>query len=162
MTFALASSIGTVTTLSCERVKPTQVNCEKSMSVFFGLIPQRSSSFYMVTEAIFKSETSKGRKSNTENYSVALVTRQGQFDAFNDAVNDASQMKALTTQINTFIQSNERLLVLKQDSRGSWLNIVFLLLIIPMYLLIIAVEGLFFVLLSFSAIYIVLDLLRLI
>ena len=160
MMLAFANTMGTVTTLSCERVKPSQVNCETSRSVFFGLVPQQSSSFYMVTEAIVKSQASKVRKSNTKNYSVALVTRQGEFTAFDDAVQDEGregQMKALTTQINRFIQSNERLLVLKRDLRGSWLNIVLLFLIL-MFLLFIAVEVLFFIYLCFGAIYIVFDL----
>ena len=158
--FTFISDLGTVTTLSCERVKPTQVNCEKTRSLLFGLVPQPSSSMFMVTEAIVNSESTtlrkRVRKSQIVNNSVILVTKyDGEFPAFYDLVShesDEREMKVLATRINTFIQSNQPSLIVKRKG-FSQLEDFLVLVYVFIWLLLLGLSFLFFLIFSFGSIW---------
>lgn len=124
---SLTSDLGTVTTLSCERIEPTQINCRRSESVFFGLIPQKPASLLRVTAAKSNSEiikTNKGKRRGKINANyVILFSQQGKITVFNNTMNvarDGREMEALTGQINAFINSSEPSLIIKRDLRLDW------------------------------------------
>lgn len=148
------SDLGTVTTLSCERVKTTQVNCEKTRLLLFGLVPKPSSSMFMVTEAIVKSESTTVKKSKAVSSSVMLLTKyDGKFPVFYDLVShesDESEMNVLATQINTFIQSNQPSLILKRKGFSRLENFL-ILVFVPFWLVILALLMLFFLILMFGS-----------
>jgi hypothetical protein len=120
---SLASGLGTVTTLSCKRIEPTEINCRSSKSVFFGLIQQKPTSLLRVTAAKSNSKIIKGNKIKIKDNYVTLFTQQGKITVFNNTINvesDGREMEALTGQINAFINSSEPSLIIKQDLRLDW------------------------------------------
>lgn len=123
MILGLFSQLG-VTTLTCKRVEPTQVSCEKQESKFFGFIQQPSTGLSQVRSAKFKSEEgidSDGERT-IDNW-VNLVTSSGEVIAVEDFVTvngvrgSANEMQAITNKINTFIKSNQDYLEIQRDLR---------------------------------------------
>ncbi|MDY7013474.1 MAG: hypothetical protein SVX43_07680 [Cyanobacteriota bacterium] len=64
MAIALISALGT-TTLSCQRIEPDRVNCEKSQSKYFGLVKQKPEPLGQVTQAEFKSKIEEDEDGDT-------------------------------------------------------------------------------------------------
>lgn len=118
LVLSVASNLGTVTTLSCKRIEPTTVNCTRKRSVFFGLIQQKSTSLFMVTEAKFKTKVTRTQKGKIEANSVTLVTKQGESTVFNSG--DKTEMKVLADRTQAFINSTEPSLILQRDLRRNW------------------------------------------
>ncbi|NEP77985.1 MAG: hypothetical protein F6K39_07235, partial [Okeania sp. SIO3B3] len=67
-----------VISASCQRVEPTQVNCQVNNSKYLGLTQGSSTSLTRVTEAKFNSRKSRDSDGKTNfDYFVTLVTQTG-------------------------------------------------------------------------------------
>lgn len=111
--FTILNAAPTVTTLSCQRVEITQVNCQKYKSALFGLLKHPSTSFEQITAAKLAFD------------SVILVTKQGEFTIFKSGyMDDGDEIMSLNDQINIFINSNDLSLTLKQDLSNNWVYTV--------------------------------------
>lgn len=131
MMLGIFSLIG-VTTLKCKRVEPTQVNCEKQESKFFGLVKQPPIRFNQVKNAKFKTEEKINSEGDLDNVGertienlVTLVTSSGEvtfvedFVTVNGVRGSAVEMQRIATKINNFIQSNQPSLVIERDLGGG-------------------------------------------
>ncbi len=110
-------SIG-VTSLSCQRIRSNQVDCNKHESRLFNLIKLPSTSLEKVSSAKFESKTDqtpKGEKIVT--YFTRLSTSEGQVDVFQGST---EKMQEFVRQINDFIQSNKPSLTIEHEVNFFW------------------------------------------
>ncbi len=106
------------TTLSCQRLESNQVNCNNNKSRFFSLIKLPPTSLKEVFQAKFKVETTKAPSGAKEERNfVTLTTLEGEVDTFKG---NATEMRELVTQINSFLQSNEPSLIVEHKTRWFW------------------------------------------
>ncbi|GGA26338.1 hypothetical protein [Okeania sp. KiyG1] len=110
--------------VSCQRVEPTQVNCQVNNSEYLGLIPYSSTSLTRVAEAKFNSRKSQDSDGDTSfDYFVTLVTQTGeevvswQGNSYSNGIHGSPQeMNEMATKINTFINnSTESSLLIQYD-----------------------------------------------
>ncbi|GGA26322.1 hypothetical protein [Okeania sp. KiyG1] len=112
---------------SCQRVEPTQVNCQVNSSKYLGLIQGSSTSLTRVKEAKFNSQND----SDGSNYFVTLVTQTGK-EVVSWQGNSYQEMNQMVAKINTFINnSNDPSLLIQYDLRWKEKNLVNLAICIP-------------------------------
>ncbi|GGA26331.1 hypothetical protein [Okeania sp. KiyG1] len=118
---------------SCQRVEPTQVNCQVDSSKYFGLIKDSSTSLTRVTEAKFNSQKKKDRNGDTYfDYFVTLVSQTGkevvslQGNSYIDGFKGNPQkMNQIVAEINTFINNSTKpSLFIHYDLRFKWKNLL--------------------------------------
>ncbi|NEP45137.1 MAG: hypothetical protein F6K35_40335, partial [Okeania sp. SIO2H7] len=98
--------------LSCKRVEPTQIDCQKSESKLLGLIEQSSSSLKRIENAKYNSETYTDSDGDTyKKYWVSVISQGQQVTVFRGS---SRKMNAIATKIDRFVNSNEPLLVVRQ------------------------------------------------
>jgi hypothetical protein len=136
------ASLG-VTSLSCQRVESNQINCERQQSTYFGFVQTPPMQFRQVTTANFESQEGRDSEDNrTIEYFVTLSTHSGKARAIEDLIyvnsvkGSASEMQAIATQINRFIQSNQPTLRVLRDLRWNWGQSLFSLAFMSLFLLI--------------------------
>lgn len=116
-----------VTTLSCQRVEPTLINCEKSESKLLGLIPGQSFSLKKIEEAKFNSQDDY----DEVEYWVSVIAEGREtvvfeeFISVNEVKGDSRKMRAMASKINQFISSNEPSLIVRYDLRWKLRNLFF-------------------------------------
>ncbi|NET41610.1 hypothetical protein [Okeania sp. SIO2B3] len=119
--------------VSCQRVEPTQVNCQVNNSEYLGLIPYSSTSLTRVTEAKLNSRKSQASDGYTSfNHFVTLVTKTGKevvswqsISSVNDVRGYPQEMIDMATKINTFINnSTEPSLLIQYDLRWKKENLI--------------------------------------
>ncbi|NET41611.1 hypothetical protein [Okeania sp. SIO2B3] len=131
LSLLILSEMGVIK-VSCQRVEPTQVNCQVNSSKYLGLIQGSSNSLTRVTEAKFNSQND----SYGSNYFVTLVTQTGkevvswQGNSYTNGVKGYPQeMNEMVEKINTFIKnSTEPSLLIQYDIRWKWKNLMSLAL----------------------------------
>ena len=107
-----------VTTLSCQRIESSQVNCNNRKLRFFSLIKLPSTSLEKVSEAKFKSLTSQnGTGDKVVRNFVTLITSEGEVDVFKG---NTAEMQEFVAQINAFLESTEASLIIKHETRWFW------------------------------------------
>lgn len=126
-----------VTTLSCQRVQPTLINCFKSESRFLGLMQQPASDLKNVTSAKYNSKTyTDSDGDRQQEYWVSVIAKGREVRVFGG---DGRETNAIATKINLFINSNEPFLLVRQDRRWrlSNLSVLFPLsfMAIPIFIL---------------------------
>ena len=135
MIIALISDIG-ITEISCKRFVPTQVDCIKTQSRYFGLVESSSQTIPRVVEARFIQKIEKGDcdcdDSHIDN-SVALVTKHGWMvtaaaeDAYRNGVKGNEViMRKIANQLNDFFKSDEISVSVIWDNRFTGFNLTFL------------------------------------
>lgn len=124
----LAYNVG-VTRLTCDRVEPAQVRCDRQQSKLFDSIRPPAESYDRVTAARVKTERGWEWKSNRdrrvpiEDNWVALETSRGEVAFVEDVVRvngtrgSAAEMQAIANDINTFLRSDRESLSLRRDLR---------------------------------------------
>ncbi|NER05836.1 MAG: hypothetical protein F6K17_26205 [Okeania sp. SIO3C4] len=131
----ILSEMGVIS-VSCQRIEPTQVNCQVNNSKYLGLI-QDSSTLTRVTEAKFHSQKNQDSDGNTNfYYVVALVTQTGKRvviwrgNSYTHGVKSYPQkMNQMVAKVNTFIKnSTEPSLLIQYDLRWKWKHLMFLAL----------------------------------
>ncbi|GGA26315.1 hypothetical protein CYANOKiyG1_42270 [Okeania sp. KiyG1] len=124
-----------VISVSCQRVEPTQVNCQVNHSEYLGLTQGSSTSLTRVTEAKFNSRKKKNSDGETYfDYFVTLVTQKGkevvswQGNSYINGVKGYPQeMNEMVAKINTFINnSTQPSLLIQYDLRWKLENLLFL------------------------------------
>ncbi|MDY7002549.1 MAG: hypothetical protein SWX82_00880 [Cyanobacteriota bacterium] len=125
ITSTILSKMGVIKA-SCQRVEPTQVNCQVNKSNYLGLIPGSSTSLTRVTEAKLNSQKKKDNDADTySDYFVTLVSQTGK-----EVVSwwdDPQEIMEMVVKINTFINySTEPSLLIQYDLRWKWRNILLL------------------------------------
>ncbi|MDY7002547.1 MAG: hypothetical protein SWX82_00870 [Cyanobacteriota bacterium] len=131
---AILSEMGVIKA-SCQRVEPTQVNCQVNKSKYLGLIQGYSTSLNRVKEAKFNSQND----SDGSNYFVTLVTQTGKEvvslpdNSYTNGVKGYPQeMNQMATKINTFINnSTDPSLLIQYDLRWKEENLISLAVCIP-------------------------------
>lgn len=118
--------------LSCQRVEPTQVRCDRTQSRLLGFMPGPSESFDQVTAA--KMKTAIGHDSDSvrtiDNW-VVLQTANGEATYVEDPVRingrkgSAQEMQAIAEQITQFLTSEQATLTLQRDLRFRLGNSIF-------------------------------------
>ncbi|NEP77986.1 MAG: hypothetical protein F6K39_07240 [Okeania sp. SIO3B3] len=111
---------------SCQRVEPTQVNCQVNKSKYLGLIPGYSTSLTRVKEAKLNSQEKKNSDGDTYfDYFVTLVSQtEKEVVSWWD---NHQEMMEMVVKINTFINySTESSLLIQYDRRWKWINLPFL------------------------------------
>jgi hypothetical protein len=115
-----------VTTVSCQRIEPGEVNCKKQQSKLFGLVQQQFILLKQVKSAKFESKESiDSDGARPTSYQVTVATRTGDVRLIENYVNSSldktspSEMQAIANRLNTFIQSNQSSLVIERDIRGD-------------------------------------------
>ncbi|MCU0544230.1 MAG: hypothetical protein MUE44_18980 [Oscillatoriaceae cyanobacterium Prado104] len=112
------------TSLACQRIEPTQIECKKSRSRYFGIISGSSESIAPVLQAEFKTkEILENDGDRMVRSWLSLRTYAGETkiieDLYNQASGDISQakkMEAIASQIQTFINSQSPSITLVLDS----------------------------------------------
>ncbi|NEO56981.1 MAG: hypothetical protein F6K54_30265 [Okeania sp. SIO3B5] len=123
----ILSEMGIIS-VSCQRVEPTQVNCQVNNSKYLGLTQGSSTSLTRVKEAKFNSQNS----SDSSNYFVTLVTQKGKEVvswqsnlSFTNVKGYPQEMNQMVAKINTFINnSTEPSLLIQYDLRWKWQNLL--------------------------------------
>ncbi|NEP82412.1 MAG: hypothetical protein F6K17_26200 [Okeania sp. SIO3C4] len=126
---AILSEMGVIK-VSCQRVEPTQVNCQVNSSKYLGLIQGSSTSLNSVAEATLNSQSDI----YGSNYFVTLVSQTGKEVVSlqgnlhtNSFKGFPPEMLEITTKINKFINnSTEPSLLIQYDLRWKWDNLLFL------------------------------------
>lgn len=113
-----------VTQLTCKRVEPTQVSCDRTQSRLLGVLPGSTTTFNQVTAAKTKAETSTaGNGTRVVDYWVVLHTLNGEVSYLADPIRingrkgSAQEMQAITDQINSFLESDQTALNIQRDMR---------------------------------------------
>ncbi|MDY7002550.1 MAG: hypothetical protein SWX82_00885 [Cyanobacteriota bacterium] len=122
------SEMGAVIKASCQRVEPTQVNCQINSSKYFGLIKDSSTSLTRVTETKLNSRKKKDSDGDTYfDYFVTLVSQTGKEVVSLQNNSYPQEIMEMVVKINTFINySTEPSLLIHYDLRWKWRNLVFL------------------------------------
>ena len=108
-----------VISVSCQRVEPTQVNCQVNNSKYLGLIQDSSISLTRVTEAKFNYH----KNSDGVYYSVTLVTKSGK-EIVSWQGNSYQEMNEMVAKINTFLNSSTQpSLLIQYDLRWKKKNL---------------------------------------
>ena len=127
-----------VTTLSCQRVEPTLVNCERKESKLLGSIEWPTSSLKKVKTAKYNSQSYTDSDGDIQQeYWVSVIANNREISVFrefmsvNGVKGNAREMNAIATKINRFLSSNEQLLIVRQDRRWRFANLfIFLFLLL--------------------------------
>jgi hypothetical protein len=126
---SMFASLGVIN-INCQRIEPTQVNCQIHRTGFGGLISQDFQILNNVINAKFEQiegEDSDG--ATTIDNKVVLKTQQGQNFAIEDSIyingvrGNAQQMRRIESEINNFLNVNQPSLVLNIDNRWRWSNL---------------------------------------
>ncbi len=108
-----------VTTVSCQRVQPTLINCFKNESKFLGLMQQPASDLKNVTSAKYNFNN-YAESDRQQKYWVSVINRGREVRVFRG---DSREMNAIATKINLFVNSNEPFLIVRQDRRWRLSNL---------------------------------------
>lgn len=123
--------------VSCQRVEPTQVNCQVNQSRYLGLTQDASTSLTQVTEAKFNFQNSQDSDGNTQlDYFMTLLTQKGKeivawqgASSFNGVKGYPQEMNEMARKISTFINnSTESSLVIQYDLRWKKENLISLVI----------------------------------
>ncbi|MEM9511181.1 MAG: hypothetical protein AAF978_00620 [Cyanobacteria bacterium P01_E01_bin.48] len=124
----LARDLG-VTRLSCHRIEETQVRCDRQQSQLLDLVQLPAESYMQVTAASVKTErgsewdSDRNRRVPTVDNWVVLSTSQGEVAFVEDVVRvngtrgSVQEMQSIANDINRFLRSDDKSLVLKRDLR---------------------------------------------
>ncbi|MBT9313960.1 hypothetical protein [Leptothoe spongobia] len=132
-----------VTQLSCQRVEPSQVMCDRTQTRLLGFMPGPTSTFDQVTAATMK--TSAGADSDgvrTVDHWVVLQTSNGEATYIEDPIRingrkgSPDEMQAITDQINEFLASDQASVSMQRDLRFRLGNSIFPLGFMGLFVLI--------------------------
>lgn len=128
------SKIG-VLKVSCDRIEPTQVDCQISKSQYFDLVQQKPLNYKLVNSA--KYNTIKSTDSEGDivyRYNFSLFTNSGEKVPFK-SINSSTAI-TVATSLNSFIKSKQGSFDYTLDERSSinFIYNIFLYLLPPIFL----------------------------
>ena len=135
MILGIMTDIG-ITEISCDRIGPTQVDCIKTQSRYYGFVVSPSEFIPRVTEARFirkETEDDCDCDDTKIDNSVALITDSGEIvtaaaeDAYrNNVKGDEKIMRAMSNRLNEFMKSDEISVSVTWDNRFTGFNLAFI------------------------------------
>lgn len=118
------SEVG-VTTLTCQRVEPKHIDCEKVLDNIFGL--KTTTNYQKVIRAEHKTKRKTDENCPLIDNWVAFATKTGNYrvideDAYINCVRgDAEEMASISNRIQSFIDSNQPELIIQRNPSGHQL-----------------------------------------
>lgn len=117
-------------TLECNQIEPTQIRCEYTEYLLFGVLKQSTQTIKQTQEAKLDSETVTDSDGNiTNRYSVTLVGADKQFTILHKSSNP-KKASLLASEVNSYINSTSPSLIIQMNSSDVEL-LMFPLLAIP-------------------------------
>lgn len=112
-----------VATLTCQRTKSQQVDCDYRQSKFFGLVQSYTIPLKGLTGAKLETELRRNDSEQFEVYRVTLARSQKE-TPFTDFSADRQHQQETVDRIEAFLKSTEKSLIIQQDSRWQWMNTI--------------------------------------
>ena len=123
---AAIAEIG-ITRISCNRVEPTQVDCQISQSKYLDILQQKPLNYKFVQTAKFiKVEGQSNEGKTLYDYNFSLITKSGEKTPF-DSTRENTASKVVET-INTFLISEQEFFRYEVDDRFSTISFTAFLL----------------------------------